>query len=143
MAQKKPTKVNERIAENLLYLKLRKIAEIYGTYSERAARENLSHIEYLDQLFSEEAADKFQRRIEALLRRARLQVEKTVDGYDFNYPERINKAQVLKVLDLDFVRERAKSGERLSLHLGTSINGLMIVRMYIHVTPRRPKKRSR
>jgi DNA replication protein DnaC len=109
MTQKRSTKVEERLRENLEYLRLPKILEIYAAYAERATRENITHLEFLDQLLSEEAADKFQRRIAALLRRARLMTEKTIDSYDFNYPEKINKNLVLKLLQLDFVRERSNA----------------------------------
>jgi DNA replication protein DnaC len=109
MNQKKPTRVDERVRANLEYLKFRKVLELYSSYAERAARENLSHLDFLDQLLGEEVADKFQRRIETLLRRARLMAEKTIDSYDFNYPKKINKAQVLKLLDLEFIRERSNA----------------------------------
>ena len=107
--KKATTRIHERLGENLSYLKLKRIAEIYSTYCERAARENLSPLQFLDQLVSEEVSDKFQRRIQALLRRARLPMLKTIDSFEFNYPERIKKNQVLKLLELDFVAERSNA----------------------------------
>lgn len=109
MSQKKtaPTKLHDRLCENLKYLKLKKVEEIYASCSERAARENLGPLEFLDQLLSEEVSDKFQRRVAALLRRAQLPTVKTIDSFEFNYPHKIKKNQVLRLLELDFMREHS------------------------------------
>jgi DNA replication protein DnaC len=106
MSDRKATKVEERLAENLERLRLKKIAELFSTYCERAARENLSHLQFLDQLLSAEVEDKFQRRIQGLLKKARLPVEKTIETYDFGYPLKIKRQAVLKLLDLDFINSR-------------------------------------
>jgi DNA replication protein DnaC len=107
MTQKRPGKSDERLRQSLEQLKLRKTLELYSTYAEQAARDNLSHLDFLDQLLAEEVADKVQRRIEGLLKRAKLIAEKTMDAYDFHFPQKINKAQILKLLDLKFIEDRA------------------------------------
>ncbi len=107
MAKPKKTPQDNRLEKNLTYLKLAKILDLYPTYCERAARENVSHLQFLDQLISEEVSAKFERRIATLLRRARLPVQKTLDAYDFNFPKRIPKSKVLRLADLHFIRERA------------------------------------
>jgi hypothetical protein len=43
-AERKATKAEERVAENLERLRLKKIAELFPTYCERAGREDLSHL---------------------------------------------------------------------------------------------------
>jgi DNA replication protein DnaC len=83
--------------------------ELYPSYSERAARDNLSHLQFLDQLIGEEAAEKFLRRVANLERRARFPVPKTIDAFNFNFPKKINKSKVLKLFDLNFVKERVNA----------------------------------
>lgn len=107
--RKARTKIHERLSENLKYLKLKRMAEIYSAYAERAAREDLSPLQFLDELVSEEVSDKFQRRIAMLLRRAQLPTLKTIDGFEFNYPHKIKKNQVLRLFDLDFIGEHSNA----------------------------------
>ena len=109
MKNQNRTPQESRLEKNLRYLKLSKIGEIYSECCKRAARENVSHLQFLDQLISEEVSAKFERRIATLLRRARLPVHKTLDTYDFNFPKHIPKGKVLRLADLEFVGERANA----------------------------------
>ena len=95
--------IKEQLNKDLDYLKLPRIRQVYEEISEKAAKENLSHIEYLAKLMSEESAAKFERSIHARIIQARFPLIKTIDSFDFNHPESINKQQILKLLDLDFI----------------------------------------
>lgn len=106
MKKKKENPIEQRLKKNLEYLKLPKVLEIYSTCCERASRENLSHLTFLDQLISEEVAAKFERRIALLMRRAKLPVKKTLDAYDFTFPKKIPKSKVLRLADLTFIQEK-------------------------------------
>lgn len=98
--------MKEQLKKDLNYLKLPRIYEIYEETARQAAKDNLSHIHYLARLISEEAAAKFERSIRARINQARFPVIKTIDAFDFNHPESINKQQILRILDMDFVERK-------------------------------------
>ncbi len=98
--------LKEQLKKDLDYLKLSRIYEIYEDVAKEAARENLSHMDYLAKIISAEAAAKFERSIQARIRQARFPVIKTIDSFDFNHPESINKQQILRILDMDFVERK-------------------------------------
>ena len=90
------TDTKERLKKDLDYIRLPRISEIYEAAAKEASDKNLSHIEYLSGLISEEACLKFERSIRARIAQARFPVIKTIDSFDFNHPESINKQQVLR-----------------------------------------------
>jgi len=98
--------INKDLKENLKYLRLITIEKIYEEEAKKAAVNNLSHVQYLEKIISEEVNDKMTRAIRKRIIKAKFPVIKTIDKYDFNYPKKINKQQVLKLLDLRFVREK-------------------------------------
>lgn len=98
--------IKEQLNRDLNYLRLLRIQKIYEDIAKQAAKENLSHIDYLAKLISEEAAARFERSIRARINHARFPVIKTIDTFDFNHPESINKQQILKVLDMDFIEDK-------------------------------------
>jgi DNA replication protein DnaC len=106
MRTPKALKTEERVLESLQELRLRKIAELLPEHSRRAAAENLSHLQFLDHLLCAERDERFERRVGALLRKARLPAQKTLETYDFNFPRKIPKQALLKLLDLEFARAR-------------------------------------
>lgn len=95
--------LKEQLDTNLNYLKLTRIKQIYEEAANQAAKDNLSHIDYLAKLISEEAACKSERSIQARINQARFPRIKTIDSFDFNQNDSIKKQQILKLLDLDFI----------------------------------------
>jgi DNA replication protein DnaC len=93
----------EQLDKDLDYLKLTRIRQIYEDAAKESAKNNLSHIDYLAKLISEEASAKLERSIRARIAQARFPLIKTIDSFDFNHPEAIKKQQILKLLDLDFI----------------------------------------
>ncbi|MFH2000514.1 MAG: IS21-like element helper ATPase IstB [Planctomycetota bacterium] len=106
MKEKKKNPVEERLIKNLDYLKLTRIREVYAEYCEQATSKNLSHLQFLDHLISEETACKFERRIVMLIKRARLPLQKSLDAFDFSFPKKIPKSKVLRLSDLSFIEEK-------------------------------------
>jgi DNA replication protein DnaC len=97
---------NEKdLRKNLRYLKLITIEKIYEEEAKSAASNNLSHIEYFERLINEEVNDKMSRAIKKRIIKAKFPKIKTIDEYDFNYPKKINKQQILKLFDLKFTEE--------------------------------------
>lgn len=60
----------------------------------------------LDQIFEEEARARFERVVLRRIKEARVPVPKTLDGFDFKHPKKIDRAKVLRLFDLDFVAQR-------------------------------------
>jgi len=98
--------IKEQLYRDLKYLRLLRIQQIYEDTAKQAASKNISHIEYLAKLISEEAAARFERSIKARMNQARFPVIKTIDTFDFNHPESINKQLILKILDMDFIEDK-------------------------------------
>lgn len=94
------------IEENLKYLKLPHVAEIYEKESEIAAKKNLTHIQYLEKLLQEETNSKIEKAIKRRIRQAGFPTIKTIDAFDFNWPKSINKQLVLKLMDLEFIKKK-------------------------------------
>lgn len=96
----------EQLQRDLEYLRLMRIKEIHEEAARDAIDTDLSHIEYLAKVISEEASARFQRSVNARIHQARFSVIKTIDTFDFNHPENINKQQILKILEMDFIEEK-------------------------------------
>jgi len=96
------------ITEHILQLQLQRLqlpyfVQHYPDLTEQAARETWTHGRFLEQLVAGEIA----RRDEALVARrvkaARLPGIKTLDGFDWSWPKKINRAQVQHLFRLEFM----------------------------------------
>jgi DNA replication protein DnaC len=96
-----------KLTEQLAELRLSFVQEHYQALADQAAREPWTPLEYLTRLIQGE----HQRRQErALLRRiaaARFPLLKTLDQFDWNWPKKINRAQVQHLFGLSFLNEKA------------------------------------
>lgn len=66
---------------------------------------NLTHLEFLESLLSQEAALKHQRLVQARIRAAKLPVLKTIDTFDWAHPTSIPKQLILAHFTLQFVEQ--------------------------------------
>jgi DNA replication protein DnaC len=91
------------LAQQLGRLQLPYFVAHYRDLMTQAARESWSHGRFLEQLTAGEVA----RRDEALIARrvtaARLPGIKTLDGFDWSWPKKINRTQVQHLFHLNFV----------------------------------------
>jgi DNA replication protein DnaC len=89
--------------QQLARLKLPYFAEHYSALAAQAGREAWTHGRFLEQLVAGEVA----RRDEALVARrvkaAHLPGIKTLDGFDWSWPRKINRAQVQQLFRLEFL----------------------------------------
>lgn len=100
--------IKEELLEKYLqYLKLTTIERDYKEVCERAARANLSYVDFMEQLFGEEVAFRKERLIKKRIIEARFPLVKTIDAYDFSCPQKIHKKQILNLLDLRFIEEKS------------------------------------
>jgi len=91
------------LTRHLGRLQLPYFVQQYPTLMAQAAREAWPHARFLEQLVAGEVA----RRDEALIARrvkaARLPGIKTLDGFDWSWPRKINRAQVQHLFRLEFL----------------------------------------
>ena len=87
----------------LAYLNLTHSLENYQTILEAAAKDNLSHQEFLFRLLSDESSAKFARQTRNRIVQARFPGLKTIDNFDFKHPTSIPKQKILHAFDLFFL----------------------------------------
>ena len=95
-----------KLKELLLTLHLNAMAEVLEETLNKAQTDNLSHIDILTTLASQEIAQRHQRLIKTRITQAQFQVIKTLDAFDFSFPKSINKSLVLNLFDLHFVEQK-------------------------------------
>jgi DNA replication protein DnaC len=96
----------ERLRENLRYLGLSTTEAAIEPLIERATRRSTPLVDTLDALFLDEAQARFRRAVARRTKAAHIPVLKTLDEFDWKWPERIDRAQVLSLLDLRFIDEK-------------------------------------
>ena len=72
----------------------------------QAAENNLSYEEFLNDLLDEEIAHRKQSRVKRLLKSSTITVKKTIDNFDFTYPEKINHQLIKSLFDLNFIKQK-------------------------------------
>ena len=88
------------------YLNLQEGLDGHRELLAQAARENISHEEFLKRLLSQEVSAKFARQIESRLVQAKFPFIKTIEQYDWSHPASIPKAKILAALELNFLSNR-------------------------------------
>jgi len=101
-----PLKKEQELQDNLRYLKLTTVIRNYEEEAKKAAENNLGYVQYLERIISQEVQDKLTRAIKKRIIHAKFPDIKTIDQYDFNYPAKINKQQVLKLFDMKFIERK-------------------------------------
>lgn len=97
----------ERLNGQLHTLKLKQILEQYSEVATQAAKAGLSHVDYLARLIEAESLERDQRALERRLAAARFPVLKTLEGFQWEWPRKINRAQVQNLFRLAFVPARS------------------------------------
>jgi len=88
-------------------LKLPFILENHQAFAQSAADKQRSHLDYLTELISGEAAARDDRRVQRCINQARFPVLKTLDQFDWNWPTKINRMLIQNLFHLDFVKQNA------------------------------------
>jgi DNA replication protein DnaC len=95
------------VRDHLRVLKLPYMLENHLQLAQSAADKNWSHLEYLMELASGEAAEQDDRRVQRCIAQARFPVLKTIDQFDWNWPTKINRLLIRNLFHLDFVKQHA------------------------------------
>jgi DNA replication protein DnaC len=88
-------------------LKLSFMADHHADLAQQAGQEQWSHLHYLTTLVQGEWAQRQDRAIRRRIKDARFPVIKTLDQFQWNWPEKINRPLVQSLFTLDFVKKKA------------------------------------
>jgi DNA replication protein DnaC len=92
---------------HLKYLKLPFMREHCQSAASRAAQKAWTHIGYLENLAEAEAALRHDRAIQRRIGKARFPVLKTLDHFDWSWPQKINRLQIKNLFRLQFVADKS------------------------------------
>ena len=107
----------EQIRKSLSTLKMKTIADILDDELARAAQESTPVTELLERLFTQEADALIQRRIERRIKQSKLPERKLLADFDFAFQKGLDKARIMEIAGLDFVKR--KQGLILAGNSGT------------------------
>lgn len=96
----------EKLKELLLTLRLKAMAEILEETLNKAQADQLSPVDILTLLASQEIAQREQRLVKTRITQAQFPVIKTLDAFDFSFPKSINKSLILNLFDLHFIEQK-------------------------------------
>ncbi|MDQ3223846.1 MAG: IS21-like element helper ATPase IstB [Gemmatimonadota bacterium] len=91
------------LLENLRSLRLAYLEAQAVTAAQQAARNGRGHLAYLEELIAAEAALLHDRSVTRRIAAARFPVIKTMAGWNWSWPRKINRMQVEHLLRLDFL----------------------------------------
>jgi DNA replication protein DnaC len=96
-----------RLSEHLAQLRLSFLQENYQTFADQGAREQWTHPQYLGRLLEGETQRRQDRCIVRRIAAARFPVIKTLDQFNWNWPKKVNRAQVQHLFSLSFLKDKA------------------------------------
>jgi DNA replication protein DnaC len=97
----------KKLENSLEYLKLPYLRENYKSMTAEAAEKQLAHMEFLTSIIESEMNEKLQRAAERRIKQARFPVVKTLEQFQWDYPEEINRDLVRHLFGLDFIEKCA------------------------------------
>lgn len=100
------TTTTSQIRQHLTTLGLKEMAKNLDEELARAAREQSPPTEVLERLLEVEAQQRLNRRIEWRIKEAKLPDRKLLADFDFDFQTGVDRAQIMELAKLDFVRRR-------------------------------------
>jgi DNA replication protein DnaC len=94
---------NSTLQDNLRSLRLSYLLENAVPAAELAAGNGSGHLQYLQELIAGEVALRHDRTVQRRIQDARFPVIKTMAGWDWNWPAKVNRMQIEHLLELDFI----------------------------------------
>ena len=89
--------------QNLQRLKLDYLHEHCEQAAQKAAKNGISHLEFLNQLIAGQRDSLDERAIQRRIRNARFPFIKTLDNFDWTHPDKINRTQIQSFFHLRFL----------------------------------------
>ena len=100
------TELIDRISAALVGLKMPRALEALGPTLRRLEQGEITAVEAIDALLSEDCALRETRRIDIALRTAKLLPVKTVESFDFAFQPSLDRERIAALAQLDFIRRR-------------------------------------
>lgn len=98
--------MNDIMTSRLKQLKLSGIVKTVDTRNEQAIKDQLSYMEFLELLLSDEFANRQENGNKKRLQKAKFPQIKTLEGYQFNQQPSINKRFIYNLATCEFVRKK-------------------------------------
>jgi len=105
----------EKLNHDLEHLKLHYLRENYQEAAKRAAQAKISHLDFLAQLIAAQRDALEERATQRRLRNARMPFIRTLDTFNWNFPDVINRSQIQNLFHLRFLPEHGNV-----IYLGTT-----------------------
>lgn len=96
----------DRIRRHLVGLKMPRALEALQTTLSRIEQGEVTALEAIESLLSEEYTTRESRRIKIALQTARLTTLKTLSGYDFSFQPGLDRSRVMALAELEFIERR-------------------------------------
>lgn len=97
----------QQLTQQLKALYLSFLAEQYQPLADEAARAQWTPVQYLARLIEGETQRRHDRHIARRIAAARFPIIKTLDQFNWNWPKKINQAQVQNLFRLAFLKDQA------------------------------------
>lgn len=94
-----------QLRRHLETLKLSAFLDNYSITAKLAAEKQWSYTHFLNQLAEAEVNIRYDRSTQRRIKQARFPVLKTLDGFDWNWPTKINRLQVQELFRLSFLKD--------------------------------------
>jgi DNA replication protein DnaC len=91
----------------LAALRLPFLQEHCSPFAATAAKNSLSHLDYLAQLIEGETAFRADRAVDRRIKAAKFPIIKTLDSFRWDWPKKINRLQIQDLFRLQFVHDKA------------------------------------
>lgn len=96
----------DQLSSHLAALRLSFVQEHCRDFATTAAKNSLTHLDYLAQLMEGEIARRSDRAAQRRIKAARFPVIKTLESFQWSWPKKINRAQIQNLFDLQFIRDK-------------------------------------
>ena len=90
----------------LKYLRLPFMRSQYQNLADTAAKDQWSHLNYLQTLIEGEAAMRMDRSVQRRIQSARFPVIKTLDQYRWSWPKKVGRLQIQNLFHLNFIEKK-------------------------------------
>jgi len=98
---------DDQLLSELLYLKLSYFREHHQSLAQEAAQKNWSPLDFLGRLVEGETLQRKDRATQRRLQGAHFPLLKTLEQFNWNWPKKINRAQVQNLFRLSFLQDKA------------------------------------
>lgn len=98
--------LNHQLTPKLKQLRLSGVLSTLEARHRQAIDGQWSYIEFLERLLEDEVERRAQKQLALRLRRATLNVSKTLEGFDWSFNPSINRQQILHLASCDYIRRK-------------------------------------